>query len=89
MIKLVILFFLIILFAIIVLVIFFQDSKKTFNTTISGIILLEGEPSFNASLLKREIETRWKIKINNTNSNDGIVIFSNESYNLGNETYRS
>lgn len=82
MIKLGILFFLIILFAIIVLVIFFQDSKKTFNNTISGIILLEGEPSFNASLIKREIETRWKIKINNTNSNDGIVIFSNDKYKI-------
>lgn len=82
MIKLGILLFILILFALIVLIIFFQESKKTFKNTVSGIILLEDEPIFNSAQIERDLMTRWKLKISNRNSNDGIVILSNDKFRI-------
>lgn len=82
MIKLGILLFIFILFALVVLIIFFQDNKSRFTNTISGIILMEENPVFNSAQIQRELETRWKIKINKKTANDGIVIFSNDKYRI-------
>ena len=75
MIKLAILFFVIILIVLVVLILLY-GGKTSFKNTLSGIILLEGEPVFNSAMIERDLYSHYKIKASKKSSNDGIVIFS-------------
>ena len=82
MIKLGILIFILVLILILVLLLVYQGNQPSYKKTISGIILLEGEPSFNALTIQKELETKYQFKIKKKSSNDGIVILNSENYKI-------
>jgi hypothetical protein len=82
MIKLGILLFVIVLLILFVLIVIYMGNDKSFTNTISGIILLEEEPIFNSATIQRELELRYKLRINKKTANDGIVIFSSDKYRI-------
>lgn len=82
MIKLGILIFILVLILILVLLLVYQGNQPSYKKTISGIILLDGEPSFNALTIQKELETKYQFKIKKKSSNDGIVILNSENYKI-------
>ncbi|HMV42619.1 MAG TPA: DUF4261 domain-containing protein [Leptospiraceae bacterium] len=82
MIKLIILFIAIFVLIFSGLILIYRGSRGTYKTTLTGIILLEDDPLFNSSIIQRELETKYKMKISKQTSNDGIVIFTAEKYRI-------
>jgi len=82
MIKLGILIFILVLILLLVLLLVYQGNQPSYKKTISGIILLEGEPSFNSLTIQKDLETKYQFKIKKKSSNDGIVILNSENYKI-------
>ncbi|MFV9484913.1 DUF4261 domain-containing protein [Christiangramia sp. ASW11-125] len=64
---------------------FLKKEKKTESNTSSailGMVLLEDPYSFDLKRTVKELETKWKLKLNNNDSDDKAAVLVIEGYNV-------
>ena len=64
---------------------FLKKEKKTESNTSSailGMVLLEDPNSFDLKRTVKELETKWKLKVNNNDSDDKAAVLVIEGYNV-------